>query len=65
MASKVMRSMVARTFGPAKFGLALGAVATLQQITQVVSPTTFPLVWKATAGINGTVSLGVAIRFLS
>ena len=51
----VMRSMMARAFGPARFGLALGAVGTLQQISQVVAPTAFPLVWKATAGVNGTV----------
>lgn len=51
----LMRATAATAFGPAKFAMALGAVATTQAVNGVVGPSVWPLIYGATAGTNPAV----------
>lgn len=43
----VVRSLVASAFGPSQYGASLAALGTVQQITQMASPTVFTQLWAA------------------
>lgn len=51
----VLRSMIASTFGPELFGVSLGAVATMQAVTNAIAPPGFSAVYAATVGMNYTI----------
>ena len=51
----VLRTTISRVFGEAQFGAALGAVATMQQVTNTVAPSAFSLLYSQTVSLNITV----------
>ena len=51
----VLRTTISRVFGEAQFGAALGAVATMQQVTNTVAPAAFSLLYSQTVDLKVTV----------
>ena len=51
----VLRTTIAGIFGPERHSLALGAVATLQQVTQTIAPPAFTKIYGETLNLNATI----------
>jgi hypothetical protein len=56
----VVRTQIAKIFGADNYGTSLAAVATIQQLTQIVAPIIFTFVYKQTEAIKVGPIHGVA-----
>jgi DHA1 family tetracycline resistance protein-like MFS transporter len=48
-----MRALCAGIFGPERFGVALGAIATVQAVNSAVGPTLWPIIYSLSLRTNG------------